>query len=250
MQKEKRFTNQALLLFHQCRSSRCRHLHPSDLRVMNHSAAADHLWHGRDDVRAALRTAAFLAAVKRGAQFVFHANPGGLHVDSFKVQYYFLIFFRQVTALALPGLEPPQFPPSKETILFPLRNHLKQNVLFLFFRGLLLPRRVRPRVPHRAGEAAQEDDAGNLRRARQGQEERYSADRHAVSHFLKKYKKQYYFKQIPAWSAPAGSSTPTRTSAPTARPSPAEGRRKRRTTYTSTRSARSGRLRWKRYESP
>ncbi len=27
-------------------------------------------------VRAALRTAAFLAAIKRGAQFVFQANPG------------------------------------------------------------------------------------------------------------------------------------------------------------------------------
>ncbi len=78
-------------------------------------------------MRAALRTAAFLAAVKRGAQFVFHANPGGLHVYSFKVQYYFFIFFRQVTALALPvpGLEPPQFPLSKEIILFPLRKHLK-----------------------------------------------------------------------------------------------------------------------------
>ena len=35
-----------------------------------------HLWHGRDDLRAGMRAAAFLAAIKRGALFIFQANTG------------------------------------------------------------------------------------------------------------------------------------------------------------------------------
>jgi len=42
---------------------------------MNHSLPM-HFWRERDDVRSALRSAGFLAAVKRGAHFIFQANPG------------------------------------------------------------------------------------------------------------------------------------------------------------------------------
>ena len=57
------------------RSSRCRHLHPSDLPKMNHSSPM-HLWRNMDDLGSAMRAAAFLAAIKRGALFIFHANTG------------------------------------------------------------------------------------------------------------------------------------------------------------------------------
>eukprot|EP00095_Tigriopus_kingsejongensis_P011851 maker-scaffold493_size155937-snap-gene-0.22 protein:Tk11851 transcript:maker-scaffold493_size155937-snap-gene-0.22-mRNA-1 annotation:"hypothetical protein DAPPUDRAFT_95105" len=57
-----------------CRSNRCWHLHPVDIPKMNHTASM-HFMDNADDIRSALRTAAFLAAIKRGAHFIYHANP-------------------------------------------------------------------------------------------------------------------------------------------------------------------------------
>ena len=49
---------------------------------MNHTSAM-HLWDNMDDVKSALRSAAFLAAIKRGAHFIFQANPGKKRIFSY-----------------------------------------------------------------------------------------------------------------------------------------------------------------------
>jgi len=56
-----------------CRSSRCRHLHPKDLERMNYTLSGHYHRHGQ--TRMALKTAGFLAAIERGAHFIFQANP-------------------------------------------------------------------------------------------------------------------------------------------------------------------------------
>ena len=42
---------------------------------MNHSVPL-HLWRNMDDLKSGMRAAAFLAAIKRGALFIFQANTG------------------------------------------------------------------------------------------------------------------------------------------------------------------------------
>ena len=57
--------------------SRCRNLHPRDLAKMKHASSA-HLAESSEhgNLQMAMKTAAFLAAIKRGAHFIFHSNPG------------------------------------------------------------------------------------------------------------------------------------------------------------------------------
>ncbi|TRY81053.1 hypothetical protein TCAL_09447 [Tigriopus californicus] len=57
-----------------CRSAFCWHLHPLDIAKMNHTSSM-HFMDSNHDIQSALRTAAFLAAIKRGAHFIYHANP-------------------------------------------------------------------------------------------------------------------------------------------------------------------------------
>lgn len=56
-----------------CRSSRCRYLHPKDLGRLNYTLSAHYDRQGQ--IRMALKTAGFLAAIERGARFIFQANP-------------------------------------------------------------------------------------------------------------------------------------------------------------------------------
>ena len=59
------------------RSSRCRHLHPKDLKRLNYTLSGHFDRQGQ--TRMALKTAGFLAAIERGAHFIFQANPGMNH---------------------------------------------------------------------------------------------------------------------------------------------------------------------------
>ena len=72
-----------------CRSSRCRHLHPKDLERMNYTLSGHYHRHGQ--TRMALKTAGFLAAIERGAHFIFQANPGKIY---FCTPKYFFEFLR------------------------------------------------------------------------------------------------------------------------------------------------------------
>ena len=54
--------------------SRCRHLHPVDLPKMKLSTSTYFRKTGNHDM--AMITAAFLSAIKKGAHFIFQANPG------------------------------------------------------------------------------------------------------------------------------------------------------------------------------
>ena len=54
--------------------SRCRHLHPVDLPKMKLATSTHFRLAGEHDM--AMRTAAFLSAIKKGAHFIFEANPG------------------------------------------------------------------------------------------------------------------------------------------------------------------------------
>jgi len=56
-----------------CRSSRCRHLHPTDLERLNYTLSA--YFENQGETRMALKSAGFLAAIERGAHFIFQANP-------------------------------------------------------------------------------------------------------------------------------------------------------------------------------
>ena len=54
--------------------SRCRHLHPVDLPKMKLVTSTYFRLAGEHDM--AMRTAAFLSAIKKGAHFIFESNPG------------------------------------------------------------------------------------------------------------------------------------------------------------------------------
>ena len=56
------------------RSSSCRHLHPQDLKQMKFLTTSYFI--DKNDFSSAMKAAAFLAAIKRGARFIYHANPG------------------------------------------------------------------------------------------------------------------------------------------------------------------------------
>ena len=56
------------------RSSRCRHLHPTDIERLNYTLSA--YFENQGETRMALKSAGFLAAIERGAHFIFQANPG------------------------------------------------------------------------------------------------------------------------------------------------------------------------------
>jgi hypothetical protein len=64
----------SLLLFGRTRS--CHHLHPYDLKQLNLKTTKYFI--KRYDYSSAMKVGAFLAAMKRGAVVVFHANPGKL----------------------------------------------------------------------------------------------------------------------------------------------------------------------------
>ena len=104
-QEKQNVQNVKRAIYCSCRSSRCRHLHPSDLAKMNHSSPM-HLWHGMDDLRAGMRAAAFLAAIKRGALFIFQANTG--ECSSFTLVGIFCHLFTWVSSnyFPWPGIPP------------------------------------------------------------------------------------------------------------------------------------------------
>lgn len=56
-----------------CRSSRCRHLHPKDVERLNYTLSGHFDRLGQ--TRMATKSAGFLAAISRGAHFIFQANP-------------------------------------------------------------------------------------------------------------------------------------------------------------------------------
>ena len=67
------------------RSSRCRYLHPKDLERLNYTLS-DH-YDRQGQIRMALKSAGFLAAIERGARFIFQANPGEALLQSQKSNF-------------------------------------------------------------------------------------------------------------------------------------------------------------------
>ena len=67
-------TSYSIFLFYILYRSRCRHLHPVDLPKMKLSTSTHFRLAGEHDM--AMRSAAFLSAIKKGAHFIFQANPG------------------------------------------------------------------------------------------------------------------------------------------------------------------------------
>ena len=65
------------------RTSRCRHLHPTDLERLNYTLSGHFERQGQ--TRMALKIAGFLAAIERGAHFIFQANPGENKCQDIKI---------------------------------------------------------------------------------------------------------------------------------------------------------------------
>ena len=72
------------------RTSRCRHLHPTDLERLNYTLSGHFERQGQ--TRMALKIAGFLAAIERGAHFIFQANPGENKCQEIKIIYGYRVF--------------------------------------------------------------------------------------------------------------------------------------------------------------